>query len=127
MQRAVSPKAGPIFFNRSPRVERRYAGRSSPAPEVPAEKENQPFPLLAMLTPMLLGGAMFLYHEEPHLAALRRPMTPLMLIGNFLTRPAASAAEEAITTFDQPSKARAELAAEARPSRRPPRRGPVDR
>lgn len=81
---AGAPKAGPIFFNRSPRVERRYAGQEFAAPEVPAEKENQPFPLLAMLTPMLLGGAMFLITKNP-ISLLFVAMTPMMLIGNFLT------------------------------------------
>ena len=55
----AAPTAGPIFFNRSPKVERRYAGQEFAGPAVPAEKQDQPFPLLAMIAPILMGGALF--------------------------------------------------------------------
>ncbi|VXB80995.1 FtsK/SpoIIIE domain-containing protein [Plantibacter sp. T3] len=80
----VVPKAGPVYFNRSPRVEQRYAGETFPAPEPPTERENQPFPLLGMLTPMLLGGAMYFFTKNP-LSLIFIAMTPLMLIGNYFT------------------------------------------
>jgi len=80
----VVPKAGPVYFNRSPRVEHRYAGETFPAPEPPSERENQPFPLLAMLTPVLLGGAMFFLTRNP-MSLIFIAMTPLMLVGNYFT------------------------------------------
>ena len=80
----VAPKAGPIFFNRSPKVEKRYAGQEFAAPEVPAEKDAQPFPLLAMIAPILMGGAMFYITKLPS-SLLFVAMSPIMMIGNFVT------------------------------------------
>ena len=79
-----APKPGPIFFNRSPKVEKRYLGQEFISPEVPTEKEDAPFPLLAMLTPLLLGGAMFALTKSPT-TLLFCLLSPVMLIGNFLT------------------------------------------
>lgn len=97
----VAPKAGPIFFNRSPKVEQRYAGQEFAAPEVPAEKEPAPFPLLAMITPMLMGGAMFVLTKNP-MSLLFIAMTPMMLIGNFITgkKRDKRALKKAIAKFD---------------------------
>ncbi|TFD50752.1 hypothetical protein E3T46_10535 [Cryobacterium sp. Hh11] len=49
---------GPVYFNRSPRVEGRYAGQEFAAPEVPTEKDDQPFPWPARVAPVLLGVSM---------------------------------------------------------------------
>lgn len=97
----VAPKAGPIFFNRSPKVESRYSGQEFTAPDVPAEKEPQPFPLLAMITPMLMGGAMFMITGNP-MSLLFIAMTPMMLIGNYITgkRRDKMALKKAIAKFD---------------------------
>ena len=80
----VAPTAGPIFFNRSPKVERRYAGQEFAGPAVPAEKQDQPFPLLAMIAPILMGGAMFYISRQPS-SLLFIAMSPIMLVGNFFT------------------------------------------
>ncbi len=80
----AAPTAGPVFFNRSPRVEERYVGQEFAAPEVPAEREPPPFPLLAMITPFLMGGAMFVLTRQPT-SLLFVLMSPLMMVGNFLT------------------------------------------
>jgi S-DNA-T family DNA segregation ATPase FtsK/SpoIIIE len=97
----VAPKAGPIFFNRSPKVEQRYSGQEFTAPDVPAEKEPQSFPLLAMLTPMLMGGALFMLTQNP-MSLLFIAMTPMMLIGNYITgkRRDKRALKKAIAKFD---------------------------
>ena len=50
-RRGALDSAGPVEFNRSPRVEERYTGRTFSVPEVPREPEDQPFPLLAMIAP----------------------------------------------------------------------------
>jgi len=83
-QSGIVPKAGPVFFNRSPRVEHRYAGQEFTPPEVPTEKDPQPFPLLAMLAPILLGGAMFIFTKNPT-SLLFCAMSPVMMIGSFVT------------------------------------------
>ncbi|HWT33780.1 MAG TPA: FtsK/SpoIIIE domain-containing protein [Microbacterium sp.] len=80
----AAPKAGPVAFNRSPRVETRYAGAEFGAPDVPTETADAPFPLLAMLLPVLMGGAMFALMHQPT-SLLFVLLTPLMLVGNFLS------------------------------------------
>ncbi|WP_137845693.1 FtsK/SpoIIIE domain-containing protein [Microbacterium sp. 2FI] len=76
--------AGPVEFNRSPRVEERYNGRTFSVPEIPREPEDQPFPLLAMIAPILLGGAMFALTGRP-ITLLFIAMTPIMMIGGYIT------------------------------------------
>ncbi|MFZ4893417.1 FtsK/SpoIIIE domain-containing protein [Plantibacter sp. Mn2098] len=96
------PKAGPVFHNRSPRVEQRYAGAAFDGPEPPSEKEAQPFPLLAMLAPVLVGGAMFFVTRSP-LSLLFIALTPLMLIGNYFTSRGRNkrALKQQIAVFEQ--------------------------
>ncbi|MFM9919053.1 FtsK/SpoIIIE domain-containing protein [Lacisediminihabitans sp. H27-G8] len=84
VQSGVAPTAGPVFFNRSPKVERRYAGQEFAGPAVPAEKQDQPFPLLAMIAPVLMGGAMFAISGSAT-SLIFVAMSPIMLIGNFMT------------------------------------------
>ena len=81
----VAPKAGPVPFTRSPRVEARYRGTEFESPEVPAETDPQPFPLLAMLAPMLMGSAMYMATRNP-MSLIFILMTPIMLVGNYVTR-----------------------------------------
>ena len=76
--------AGPVEFNRSPRVEERYTGRTFSVPEVPREPEDQPFPLLAMIAPVLLGLAMFVVTGRP-ITLLFIAMTPIMMLGGYVT------------------------------------------
>ena len=78
----MAQRAGPVFFNRSPRVEKRYSGQEFAAPEVPTEKEDQPFPWLAMVAPVLLGVSMWAIFNRPA-ALLFVLMSPMMLIGNY--------------------------------------------
>ncbi|PRY68116.1 S-DNA-T family DNA segregation ATPase FtsK/SpoIIIE [Glaciihabitans tibetensis] len=73
---------GPVPFNRSPRVEARYAGEVFGAPDVPVEKETSPFPWLAMVAPVFMGLAMWIIFARPA-ALLFVLMSPMMLIGNF--------------------------------------------
>ncbi|MGH1525318.1 FHA domain-containing protein [Leifsonia sp. L25] len=80
----VALRAGPVFFNRSPRVEVRYAGHEFAAPEVPAKLEPQPFPLLAMIAPLLVGGLMFAFSQQIT-SLLFILMSPVMMVGNAMT------------------------------------------
>lgn len=81
----VAPKAGPVPFTRSPRVEARYKGDEFESPEVPKETEPRDFPWLAMLAPMLMGGAMFMATGRV-LSLMFIALTPIMLVGNYVTR-----------------------------------------
>ncbi|AWB87218.1 FtsK/SpoIIIE domain-containing protein [Mycetocola zhujimingii] len=79
----VAPKAGPIFFNRSPRVEKRYLGQEFAGPEVPAEPDDQPFPFLAMLAPALMGFGLFAVTQRLT-SLIFVALSPIMIIGNFV-------------------------------------------
>ncbi|MFD6175612.1 MULTISPECIES: FtsK/SpoIIIE domain-containing protein [unclassified Isoptericola] len=81
----VAPKAGPVPFTRSPRVEARYRGSEFDAPDVPTETEEQPFPLLAMLAPLLMGGFM-LAMGRGLTSLVFIALSPIMLAGNYFTR-----------------------------------------
>jgi S-DNA-T family DNA segregation ATPase FtsK/SpoIIIE len=81
----VAPKAGPVPFTRSPRVEERYTGETFEAPDAPEETEPREFPFLALVAPVLLGLTMFFVLHRPT-ALLFVLMTPLMLLGNHLTQ-----------------------------------------
>ncbi|GAA4831793.1 FtsK/SpoIIIE domain-containing protein [Luteimicrobium xylanilyticum] len=81
----VVASAGPVPFNRSPRVEPRHEGLELTAPEAPSEDDRQPFPLLGMLAPLLVGGAMFVLTHNPT-SLVFVLMTPFMLAGNFVTQ-----------------------------------------
>ncbi|MBE7699293.1 FHA domain-containing protein [Oerskovia sp. Sa1BUA8] len=78
------PVAGPVPFNRSPKVEPRYAGEKFAAPTAPQEEEPQTFPVLALIAPVVLGLAMYFVTQRPT-ALLFILMSPLMLIGNYVT------------------------------------------
>ncbi|TFD56077.1 FHA domain-containing protein [Cryobacterium frigoriphilum] len=78
------PTAGPVFFNRSPTVERRYAGEVFAAPEAPPEKDDNGFPFLALMAPMVLGIGLYIVTQR--LSSLMFvALSPLLLIGNYFT------------------------------------------
>ncbi|WP_243075607.1 FtsK/SpoIIIE domain-containing protein [Microbacterium sp. SS28] len=93
---------GPVEFNRSPRVEERYIGRTLSVPEVPREADDQPFPLLAMIAPLLLGLAMFALTQRP-ITLLFIAMSPIMLLGSWITtrRRDARKLKRQIARFDE--------------------------
>jgi S-DNA-T family DNA segregation ATPase FtsK/SpoIIIE len=78
---SVRKHGGPAPFTRSPRVEKRYPGEEYVAPDVPVQTQEQPFPWLAMIAPILLGVAMAVIFQRPA-ALLFVVMSPLMIIGN---------------------------------------------
>jgi S-DNA-T family DNA segregation ATPase FtsK/SpoIIIE len=79
---APAVKPGPVLFNRSPKVEARYVGAQFEVPEVPAETEPQPMPLLALATPILMAGVMYMITRQPASVAFAA-MSPLMVVGNW--------------------------------------------
>ncbi|QDZ15025.1 FtsK/SpoIIIE domain-containing protein [Humibacter ginsenosidimutans] len=111
----VAPKAGPVFFNRSPKVEARYAGQEFGAPEVPTKKEPMPFPLLAMIAPILMGGVMFAVSGQAT-SLLFVLMSPLMMVGNSMTAKARDKRrlKKSIAEFDERLESLAEELASER-------------
>ena len=79
---ATTPRTGPVIFTRSPRVEPRYKGQEFAAPDVPTESDENTFPWLAMVAPVLLGLSMFLITQRPA-SLMFVLMSPLMLVGNY--------------------------------------------
>ncbi|GAB2451847.1 FtsK/SpoIIIE domain-containing protein [Xylanimonas ulmi] len=98
----VAPKAGPVAFTRSPRVEERYAGQEFEAPEAPDEPEPREFPVLLLIAPILLGIAMFLVMKRPT-ALLMVAMSPVMMAMNYLTqgRQGRKRVERQVKRFDE--------------------------
>jgi len=83
----VSVPSRPVAHNRSPRVEARYGGSEFIGPALPNEQENQPFPWLAMVAPVIVGGAMFAVTRSP-LSLLFVALSPILLLSNFLSNKA---------------------------------------
>ena len=83
----IQQQPGPVPFTRSPRVEDRYSGEEFSAPEPPEETEPQPFPFLAMLAPILMGAGMYMM-TKMLTSLLFVALTPIMMVGNFLTQKA---------------------------------------
>ena len=79
----VLERGGMLLFNRSPRVEKRYAGREHRHPVIPAEADPRIFPWPMIAAPVMLGFAMFGFTGRAS-SLLIVFMAPLMMLGNFI-------------------------------------------
>ena len=79
----VLERGGALMFNRSPRVEDRYAGSEFRHPIIPNEADPRIFPWPMIMAPVLLGLGMFAVFQRPT-ALLIVVMAPLMMLGNFI-------------------------------------------
>jgi S-DNA-T family DNA segregation ATPase FtsK/SpoIIIE len=79
----VLERGGALMFNRSPRVEDRYAGQEFRHPVIPNEADPRIFPWPMIMAPVLLGFAMFAMTQRPT-SLLIVAMAPLMMLGNFI-------------------------------------------
>ena len=97
--------SGPIGHNRSPRVETRYPGTEYIAPKVPGERDVQPFPILALIAPLILGGAFILMGRGIE-SLIFVAASPILMLGTFLTtRGVRKRKEKAdIARFDERAK-----------------------
>ncbi|MGN6327257.1 FtsK/SpoIIIE domain-containing protein [Pseudolysinimonas sp.] len=80
------PTAGPVFFNRSPRIEPRYAGQQFTGPEVPQEVINPPFPYVAMFAPLGMGAVMFTLQPRALSSLIFVALSPLLMAGNWVSQ-----------------------------------------
>ncbi len=79
-----APSHSPVIeFDRSPRVEVRFAQRKVAAPVPPARGEPQKFPLLAMAAPLVMGGVMFAITHSV-LSIVFVALSPIIMVGNFI-------------------------------------------
>lgn len=73
----------PDRFVRPPRLEPRFAQESYPTPELPKKPAAVQFPIVALLTPILMGGVLFAITKSPA-SLIFVLMSPLMLIGTWV-------------------------------------------
>jgi S-DNA-T family DNA segregation ATPase FtsK/SpoIIIE len=70
-------------FSRSPRVEAAYRGTSFTLPEIPGPVTPPRLPFLVLLSPLLLGAAMFFFTGNV-LSLLFIAISPLIMIGTWI-------------------------------------------
>lgn len=71
-----------LFFNRPPRIEPRYAGRSFKAPTPPSEPDPEPFGWAFAFVPILMAGV--LYAITRNVASIAFALlSPAMIIGSW--------------------------------------------
>jgi S-DNA-T family DNA segregation ATPase FtsK/SpoIIIE len=79
--RAVTRAAGAIQFIRPARVVPIHEGREFEAPAPPERRQTQRFPTIALITPLIMGGVLFLTtHQVASIIFVA--LSPMMLIGN---------------------------------------------
>ncbi|WP_194421436.1 FtsK/SpoIIIE domain-containing protein [Microbacterium abyssi] len=81
----IIERGGGLLFNRSPRVEVRYPGTGFKPPRLPTEKLGKIFPWPILITPILMGAALFAMNGNPR-SLLMIVMTPLMALGNIINQ-----------------------------------------
>nr|WP_274637707.1 FtsK/SpoIIIE domain-containing protein [Microbacterium bovistercoris] len=84
-QDPVLERGGTLLFNRSPRVEPRYAGQELSEPRMPKDPVSRLFPWPMLVAPLILGLSMFAINGQPR-SLLIVLMSPLMLFGNFISQ-----------------------------------------
>ena len=82
---AAPVATGPIGFNRSPRVESRYPGEEFKAPTMPTEKDQQPFPWVALLAPLAIGVVIVLIGGRNAQSLIFIAAAPVLMLGTFFT------------------------------------------
>lgn len=71
------------LFTRTPRVDPRFTGATRDLPQPPSPATPPRVPLLAMLAPMMMGGAMYAITNSP-MSLLMIAFSPLMMVGSWL-------------------------------------------
>ncbi len=70
-------------FSRSPRVEHTYSGETVTLPEIPVPAQPARLPLLVLISPVLLGVAIFLLTHQLY-TLLFVALSPLIMIGTWI-------------------------------------------
>ncbi|MCU1527424.1 MAG: hypothetical protein JWP75_1187, partial [Frondihabitans sp.] len=81
---AAERREGWVAFNRSPRVEVRYPGTEHIAPSIPAEKDTQAFPWVALLAPLLLG-VVFALMGRGLQSLIFVAASPILMLGTYIS------------------------------------------
>jgi S-DNA-T family DNA segregation ATPase FtsK/SpoIIIE len=81
---SLETRRGWVEFNRSPRVEPRYLGTEHVAPSIPAEKDTQAFPWVALFAPLLLG-VVFAFTGRGIQSLLFVAASPVLMLGTYIS------------------------------------------
>lgn len=84
LKRGHVTNLGPIQFTRSPRVEPRFESVKLTPPEMPAEREPQPFPVIAMVAPLIAGAGFFLLTQSTQ-SLLFMALSPVLMVANWIS------------------------------------------
>ncbi|MCU1479686.1 MAG: phosphopeptide-binding protein [Subtercola sp.] len=79
----IAERGGSLPFNRPPRVESRYPGRTFTAPMPPAAGEKMRFPWISLVAPLLTGVAMYAFFQSPF-ALLFVALAPVLVLGSYI-------------------------------------------
>lgn len=80
---AAAPTSPLVSFNRSPRVVPRFEEPKRVVPSGPKRPEDNPFPYIMMITPLLMGAVIFAVTGNP-LSVLFMLMMPLFVVGHYV-------------------------------------------
>ncbi|WP_377010342.1 FtsK/SpoIIIE domain-containing protein [Cryobacterium melibiosiphilum] len=70
-------------FSRSPRVDPVYAGRTFTAPELPTPPDKARFPVLAVISPIILGAVLFFVTGQAYMLIFIA-LSPLIMLGTWI-------------------------------------------
>ena len=79
-----NPAGATLDYNRPPRLLPPDRRTAFSLPAEPKRPEKQPFPLLMMTVPLLMGAAMYAFTKSPY-SLVFMAMSPIMALGNFTT------------------------------------------
>src|SRR6218665_3207561 len=83
-QASIGPAPDPPRpFLRSPRVEPTYTGRELTAPDLAPPRDPPRFPVLAVISPVLLGASLFAVTQQPT-TLLFVALSPLIMLGTWV-------------------------------------------
>lgn len=89
VQRNLAVVTGPgaatadVYFNRSPRLDPTYEGRKFVAPDPPELAKRSRFPLLAMLSPLIMGVVLYAFTKSV-LSIIFVGLSPLLMLGSYI-------------------------------------------
>ncbi|WP_136040486.1 MULTISPECIES: FtsK/SpoIIIE domain-containing protein [unclassified Microbacterium] len=81
----VLERGGALMFNRSPRVEERFAGQDLDEPRYPRDQVSRLFPWPMLVAPILLAVTMYSITGRPA-SLLIAAASPMMMFGNFISQ-----------------------------------------
>ncbi|UVJ40794.1 FtsK/SpoIIIE domain-containing protein [Arthrobacter sp. CJ23] len=79
----AAPSSPLVDFNRSPRVVPRFDSPKRVPPAGPKRPEDQPFPYIMLMAPLIMGALMFAFTQNL-LSVVFMAMMPMFLIGHYV-------------------------------------------